>query len=347
MQVLKTVFAMIRGRKMNPLTKPRVPSLMELCEKEQILAPCIWDCRTAHAAELAGFKAILLSGGELAESVCGVPDIGLITADDLVQSAARIAQYSVLPLIVDADDGFGDTPLAVYRLIKRLIEAGAKGCTLDDTTGIRGWNRWGSTYTKNHNEGHGDAKVLHQSSTRERFMAKIKAAVKAAEGTDFVVIARTECKLESGIDEAILRCQMARELGAPMTMVNCIRSLDDAKKIAEKDIGHKMWPDIRSLNGVPDILLDDIAPMGFSFVTCHFLEKAMMYGASDFAKHIIADRTSVYSDTHTMGGLSPEEQRRWIDLGLDPWLDAEATFTDLSDLREKHPGELDGDPLAY
>lgn len=199
---------------MNPLTKPRVPSLMELCEKEQILAPCIWDCRTAHAAELAGFKAILLSGGELAESVCGVPDIGLITADDLVQSAARISQYSVLPVIVDADDGFGDTPLAVYRLIKRLIEAGAKGCTLDDTTGIRGWNRWGSTYTKNHSEGKDDAKVLHQSSTRERFMAKIKAALKAAEGTDFVVIARTECKLESGLDEAILRCQMARELGA-------------------------------------------------------------------------------------------------------------------------------------
>lgn len=100
--------------------------------------------------------------------------------------------------------------------------------------------------------------MLHQSSTRERFMAKIKAALKAAEGTDFVVIARTECKLESGLDEAILRCQMARELGAPMTMINCIRTLDEAKKIAEQDKGHKMWPDIRSLNGVPDILLDDI-----------------------------------------------------------------------------------------
>ena len=67
---------------MNPLTKPRVPSLMELCEKEQIFAPCVWDCRTIHAAEVAGFKAVLLSGGQVAESMCGVPDIGLITADD-------------------------------------------------------------------------------------------------------------------------------------------------------------------------------------------------------------------------------------------------------------------------
>ena len=332
---------------MNPLKKPRVPSLMELCEREQVLAPCIWDCRTAHAAELAGFKALLLSGGELAESVCGVPDIGLITADDLVQATARIAQYSVLPVIVDADDGFGDTPLVVYRLVKRLIAAGAKGCTLDDTTGIRGWNRWGSTYTKNHNSGKDNAKVLHQSVSRERFLAKIKAAVMAAEGTDFVVIARTECKLESGLDEAILRCRMARELGAPMTMINCIRCIEDARRIAQQDVGHKMWPDIRSLNGVPDILLDDIAPLGFSFVTCHFFEKAMMYGASDFARHIIAERTSVYSDQHTMGGLSPEEQRRWIDLGLDPWLDAEAEFNDLAVVRDAFPGQAEGDPLAY
>lgn len=332
---------------MNPLTKPRVPSLMELCEKEQILAPCIWDCRTAHAAEMAGFKAVLLSGGELAESVCGVPDIGLITADDLVQSAARISQYSVLPVIVDADDGFGDTPLAVYRLIKRLIAVGAKGCTLDDTTGIRGWNRWGSIYTENHANGLDHGKVLHQSVTRERFLAKVKAAVTAAEGSDFVVIARTECKLESGIEEAILRCRMARDLGAPMTMINCIRTLEEAKMIAQMDVGHKMWPDIRSLNGVPDILLSDIEPLGFSFVTCHFLEKAMMYGAADFAKHIVADRTSVYSDQHTMGGLSPQEQRQWIDLGLDPWLDAEAQFTDLSVVRKDFKGQADGDPLAY
>ena len=83
--------------------------------------PCVWDCRTARAAELTGFKALMLSGGQLAESVAGLPDIGLITADDLVQSTERICNYSSLPLIVDADDGFGDTPLTTYRLIKRLI----------------------------------------------------------------------------------------------------------------------------------------------------------------------------------------------------------------------------------
>ena len=109
---------------MDPTKKPATPSLLALCRQEQVFAPCIWDCRTAHAAELAGFHAVLLSGGQLAESVCGVPDIGLITADDLVQSTERICQYTSLPVIVDADDGFGETPLTTYRLVRRLIAAG-------------------------------------------------------------------------------------------------------------------------------------------------------------------------------------------------------------------------------
>ena len=97
------------------LKKKTVPSFKELVAKEQIFAPCIWDCRTARAAELAGFKAALLSGGQLAESVVGLPDIGMITADDLVQSTERICNYSSLPIIIDADDGFGETPLTRYR----------------------------------------------------------------------------------------------------------------------------------------------------------------------------------------------------------------------------------------
>lgn len=328
---------------MNPLLKPRVPSLMELCEKEQIFAPCVWDCRSAHAAEMAGFKALLLSGGQVAESICGVPDIGLITADDLVYMTERVCAYSPLPVIVDADDGFGDTPLTTYRLIKRLIAAGAKGCTLDDTTGIRGWNRWGAAMMG----GYVDGSIDHKSVSRERWLAKVKAALKAAEGTDFLVIARTECKLKLGLDEAILRTQMARELGAQMTLIIGLKTIEEAKKVGEADPGHKMWPDVMSKNGVPDVVLSDVEPYGFSFVTCHFLEKAMMYGAAEYSRHVLADRNTVYADMHDMGGLTPEEQHRWGDMGLNPWLDAEADFTDLGELKEKFPGKADKNPLAY
>lgn len=328
---------------MNPLTKPSTPSFLQLCAQEQIFAPCVWDCRSTHAAEAAGFKAVLLSGGQVAESVCGVPDIGLITADDLVQATERICAYTSLPVIVDADDGFGDTPLTTYRLIKRLIAAGAKGCTLDDTTGIRGWNRWGAAIVNGYTEG----TVDHASVSRERWLAKVKAALKAAEGTDFVVIARTECKLKLGLEEAILRCRMARELGAPMTLIIGLKTLKEAAAVAAADQGPKMWPDVMSKNGVPDVVLRDLEPYGFCFVTCHFLEKAMMFGAADYSRHVLADRSTVYADQHDMGGLSPAEQRLWGDMGLDPWLEAEAVFTDLDAVKTRFPGQADKNPLAY
>ena len=310
---------------MDPTKKPATPSLLALCRQEQVFAPCIWDCRTAHAAELAGFHAVLLSGGQLAESVCGVPDIGLITADDLVQSTERICQYTSLPVIVDADDGFGETPLTTYRLVRRLIAAGAKGCTLDDTTGIRGWNRWGFAMMK----GYQDGDIDHATVSRDCWLAKVKAALAAAEGTDFVVIARTECKLKFGLEEAITRCCLARELGAKMTLIIGLKTLEEAKRVAEADPGEKMWPDVMSKDGKPDVKLAEIAPYGFSFVTCHFMEKAAMYGIRAYAQHVTAERSTVYADQHDMGGLTPEEQGTWIDLGLSDWLAAEEAFQDV------------------
>lgn len=76
--------------------KKETASFKELIQNEQVFAPCVWDCRTTRAAELIGFNALMLSGGELAQSVAGLPDIGLITADDLVQSTERICNYTSL-----------------------------------------------------------------------------------------------------------------------------------------------------------------------------------------------------------------------------------------------------------
>ena len=91
-------------------------TLRELVAKKQIFAPCIWDCMSAKVAESVGFEATLLSGGALATAVCGMPDIGLITADDLVRQTEFVTQFSPLPCLIDADDGDGETPLLAYRL---------------------------------------------------------------------------------------------------------------------------------------------------------------------------------------------------------------------------------------
>ena len=88
---------------------------------------------------------------------------------------------SPLPIIVDADDGYGESPLNAYRTVLRLAKAGAMAVTIDDSTGIRGWER-----QFNENEG------PHQVVSREVFLSKIKAAVQAVKNTDCMVIARTE-----------------------------------------------------------------------------------------------------------------------------------------------------------
>lgn len=303
------------------MEKRKKTTLKELLAKKQIFAPCIWDCRTARVAELAGFEAALLSGGQLAESICGLPDIGLISADDLVQSTERICDYSPLPIIVDADDGFGETPLNAYRTTQRLARAGAMALTLDDTTGYRGWNRWGAQMVK----GYKDGQIDHPVISRHDFLAKTKAALEACAGTDCLLIARTECKLKYGLDEAIERCIRAVELGAEMTLIIGLKTLEEAQKVAKYVPGWKMWPDVMSRNGVPDVNLNDIEPLGFNLVTMHYLEKGAMYGMMEYSKHVIKDRTTVYPDEHDMG-MTEEERKKVMTMNLDWWLDVEKEF---------------------
>lgn len=277
-------------------------SLRELVAEKQIFAPCIWDVFSAQSAEQAGFEATLLSGGALAEWVCGMPDVGLITADDLVRQTEYICSVSPLPCCVDADDGYGETPLHAFRTVERLVKAGASALTLDDTTGYRGYNRWGGQLRG----GASDGTMNHPTVSRAEWLSKIKASLEATAGTDCMVIARTECKLRDGLDEAIERCLLARELGAEMTLIIGLMNIEEAEKVAKYVPGWKMWPDVGSTNGVPDVELDDIDALGFNFVTCHILEKGAMYGMLDIGARCLRERSMAYHDTHTMG-LPPED----------------------------------------
>ncbi|MDD4012541.1 MAG: isocitrate lyase/phosphoenolpyruvate mutase family protein, partial [Sphaerochaetaceae bacterium] len=86
--------------------------------EKQIFAPIVWDVMSAKCAEASGFEATLLSGGVVAGN-CATPDIGLITSDDLVRITGYVCQASKLPCCIDADDGYGETPLHAYRTTKR------------------------------------------------------------------------------------------------------------------------------------------------------------------------------------------------------------------------------------
>ncbi|MGR9283751.1 isocitrate lyase/PEP mutase family protein [Rhizobium johnstonii] len=293
----------------------------DLVSRKQVFTPCVWDCYSAKAAEMAGFEAILLSGASLGFSMSGVPDLGLHNQEELVYATDRIADYSPLPLVIDADDGFGDV-VQTFRTCYRLAKAGAGAILIEDTPNERGYARFGRAMEAATLAGKVDGNVPHEVVSQELWLAKIKASIEACQGSDCVVIARTESKLEKGLDDAIERCVRAAALGAEMTYVHGLRTLEECRKVAKELPGWKMFGDVATVDGVPFVRLEEIEALGFNLVTMHYLEKGSMYGMMDYGRHVFKDRSTRYADEHSMGGMTPAEQKASLERDSG-WLDAE------------------------
>jgi 2-methylisocitrate lyase-like PEP mutase family enzyme len=291
-----------------PLMKNR-NNLRQLLSEGYVVAPCIYDCLSARSAQLCGFKALMLSGCALAWSMVGMPDIGLLTVDELIEATTRITDSCPLPLIIDADEGYGESPLNTYRMTTRLIKAGAAGMTLDDSTGIRGYER-----------------VIvggaHPIMDEEIWLAKIRAAKAAidAQESDFLLIARTIVLRKQGIDAAIERCQRAMAAGADMTLVIGLNNLEDCKRIAAEVPGWKMYPDIATTNGKADVDVKDIVPLGFNLITMHYTEYGAMWGMMYYGMENFKNENTVFSDVHAMGGLTMKDRLDQLAMDYREWL---------------------------
>ena len=253
-----------------------------------ILAPCVYDCASARAVEMVGFKAMMLSGGELSMAMNGVVDYGFTNLNDIEWAVSRISQTSPLPLAVDIEDGFGG-PLAVYRTCKRLVRAGAQALQLEDSS---------------------EMEESTNLLTQKQYFTKIKAAVAALKGTNCILIARTNADPATQLDEGCERCKKAVELGADMTTVVKLNNLEDAKYVAKKVSGWKMYPDVKGKDGIPEVTVEEVYPLGFNFMTMHFLLKAAMDGMLEHGKYNVAqqgclytcdkkDATGIYGDSAT------------------------------------------------
>ncbi len=297
-------------------------NLKEMLAGEQLFAPCVYDCMSARAAELAGFKAMFLSGGAIAYSQNGLPDMAFSTADEMIAVVERITNTTDLPLMADADDGYGESPAVVYHTVKRLIKAGAQGFCIDDTTGFRGFERIEAC------KADPSRPRTHPVISREAWLAKMKAAVAACEGTDTVVIARTECVMQEGLDEAIERCVRARQLGCDMTLIcGGLTDLKTAKYVNTYDKGWKMFPDIFSVDGVPNAELPELAAEGFNLVTFHIFEKAALYGMMLYGSQNIKRGNTVFSETHDLKGtVGSDELTAALTMNRALWRDRERSF---------------------
>lgn len=228
------------------MAKTRVEKVLD--EVGSLAFPGIYDTLSAKIAEKVGFPMAFVSGYSLAAATIGEPDFGLLTQTEVVDRARHICASVDIPIIVDADTGYGN-PLNVYRTVKDLIAAGAAGCFLEDQV-------WPKKCGHMRNK-----KVID----RAQYLYKIEAAVEARGDSDFFIVARTDAEAVLGLDEAIARVEQARALGANASFVEAPGSSEQLKEIGKR-VPKPMVANMIEGGKTPVLPKDELAAMGFQLI---------------------------------------------------------------------------------
>ena len=193
----------------------RVHTVLE--KQQATVFPGVYDTLSAKIAERAGFELAFISGYAVSATYIGEPDIGLLTQTEIVERARRICRSVEMPIIVDADTGYGNA-LNVARTVRELIAAGAAGCFLED-------QQWPKRC------GHMRGKTV---VGRGEYLARIRAALDARRDADFFIVARTDAIADGGLDEALARAEAARAAGADATFIEAPRSPDELAAVGRR-----------------------------------------------------------------------------------------------------------------
>jgi methylisocitrate lyase len=203
----------------------------------------------ALLAQRAGYRAIYLSGGGVAAGSMGIPDLGITTLEDVLTDVRRITNVCPLPLLVDADTGFGTSAFNIGRTVKDLIKAGAAAMHIEDQVGAK---RCGHRPNK---------EIVSQAEMVDR----IKAAVDARTDENFSVIARTDAIAIEGIDAAIERVYAYIEAGADLVFPEAIRTLEDYKKFSSA-VSKPILANITEFGLTPLFTRDELAAQGVAMI---------------------------------------------------------------------------------
>lgn len=220
-------------------------SIRQLLQSDElVLAPGAYDCLTANAIDRAGFKAAYMTGAGVSASH-GFPDFGVLTMTEMVAVASRMARALSIPLIADGDTGFGNE-LNTARAVREYERAGVSAMHIED-----------QVFPKRC--GHFDNKAI---VPQDEFLSKIKAAASAREGTEFVLIARTDARSVEGFEAAVERANRALDAGADVAFVEAPQSLDEMAEIPRRVHGPCLL-NIVWRGKTPDVPFADAAAMGY------------------------------------------------------------------------------------
>lgn len=215
-----------------------------LSEPDMVVAPGAYDGIGARFIEQAGFPAVYMTGAGTSAAL-GYPDFGLLTLTEMAQNAGVLARAAGVPVIADADTGYGNE-LNITRTIREYEIRDVAALHVEDQVAPKRC-------------GHLDGKEV---VSREEFAAKIRAAVAARQDPDFVIIARTDARAVVGFEEALARANLALEAGADMAFVEAVQTLDEMAAVPRRVAGPCLLNIVRG-GKTPDVDLPGAQAMGY------------------------------------------------------------------------------------
>jgi 2-methylisocitrate lyase-like PEP mutase family enzyme len=225
----------------------RATKLRQLLKQDMIVAPGAYDSITARTIAQAGFSAVYMTGAGTAATL-GYPDYGLVTMSEMADNAGRIAASVDVPVIADADTGYGNE-LNTTRTVREYERRGVAGLHIED----QGFPK---------KCGHLDNKVI---VPLDEYLAKVRAAVAARTNPDFVIIARTDSRAVLGLEEAIRRANAALQAGADMAFVEAPQTLEEVGAVPKLVKGPCLFNNVWKGKS-PDVAFDEARRMGYRLV---------------------------------------------------------------------------------
>lgn len=216
-----------------------------------VVAPGAYDALSARLVEAAGFPAVYMTGFGVTASLAGRPDAGLLTMTEMVQSAARIRSAVEVPVIADADTGYGNA-LNVIRTVREYEAAGVAGIHIEDQVAPKRC-------------GHLDGKQVVPAET---MVDRVRAAVAARTNPDFLLVARTDARAVEGLDAAVDRAKRYRDAGADMLFVEALRSDAEIEQVGTAFADVPLLFNWAEGGKTPPTTYAHLRELGFALIIC-------------------------------------------------------------------------------
>ncbi|MCP4680506.1 MAG: isocitrate lyase/PEP mutase family protein [Deltaproteobacteria bacterium] len=276
-----------------------------LTQQEILIAPGAYDAFIASLIEKSGFEAVYMSGAGVSYSTLGRPDMGILTQTEMVARVEMISRAVSVPVIADGDTGYGNA-VNVVRTVHLYERAGASAIQLED-----------QQFPKRC--GHLSGKELVST---EEMVGKIRAAVDARDSDDFLIIARTDARSVTGLDEALLRARKYADAGADVIFVESPHNAEDLEAVAEALGDVPLIANMVEGGKTPLLTADELQEMGYSLV---IYPNSITRRFARVALDLLAELKTKGTTHHMRDKMIPFKELNRM-LGIDNYRELEKKF---------------------